>query len=183
MQGLWKERIQAGELFKLDFLIPGRSEVRTVLLSPELHGLVYGPWENSPMGERCARLRAELENLLAGEPVTVCWTPGKARSDHQIARLDPAEDDLFDLRSVDPSPGLRVLFHFAAKDVIVTHLCSPRSVKVSWLDRVPLLDRKSKAWRNAIKESKATWSILFPGHAPHSGIKVDDYISDAVILE
>ncbi len=179
---LWQRRVQDKELFKLEFLIAGRSEKRTVLLSPEINKLVSPPWPDTEMGIRCAQLRAEMEDILAGERLVVSWAPaGKARDYHQIARLEPLEDNIFDIRSVEPPPALRILFHFAEKDVLVTHFCSPRSVPVHWLDRVPLLDRRSKAWRKAIVESNANWSVLFPHYSPHSGTKIDDFLSNAVL--
>jgi hypothetical protein len=165
---LWTKRVRDCELFKLGFMIPGGGpERRTVLLSPEMNKLVCGPWENSDTGARFARLRAELENILAGERLVVCWTPGKGRHNHQIGRLDPPEDNIFDIRSLDPSPGLRVIFHFAEKDVLFTHSCYPRSRSVSWFDSMPLLDRRSKHWSRAIKDSKQNWSMLFPKYDPH----------------
>jgi len=39
-------------------------------MSPEVNALVNGPWENNLMGDRCARLRADLENILAGSRLT-----------------------------------------------------------------------------------------------------------------
>jgi hypothetical protein len=181
IRDLWEKRVQDHELFKLDFLIPGPPEARVVLMSPEMRDLVIGPWPETEMGDRCARLRGDLENILAGARVVICWTPHKGREHHQIGRLAPVEDNLFDIRSVCPSPGLRVLFHFAEKDVLVTHLCSPRSIPVPWLQRLPLLGARSKAWRNAIRDAKSQWSILFPNFEPHSGNHIDDYISNAVL--
>jgi hypothetical protein len=181
MRELWKKRVQDGELFKLGFLIPGPPERRTVLLSPDMNRLVSGPWEDTEMGTRCARLRAELENILAGEPLVVCWTPGKGREHHQIGRLHPSEDNIFDIRSVDPSPALRIICHFAEKDVLIAHLCCPRSVPVHWLDRMPLLGRQSKDWLRAITDSKSNWSTLFPGCEPHAGANVNDYLSNAIL--
>ena len=178
---LWKKRVDDGELFRLKFLIPGSSERRTILLSPEMNELISEPWADTEMGMRCARLRAQLEDILAGEKQVVCWEPGKARDHHQIGRLEPLDDNVFDIRSVCPPPALRIIFHFAEKDVLVTHLCSPRSVPIPWLHRISLSGRSSKAWRNAIKESNAQWSTLFPRHSPHSGVQIDDYLSNAVL--
>ena len=179
---LWQKRIQDKELFRLEFLIAGRSEKRTVLLSPELNRLISPPWPDTKMGIRCARLRAEMEDIRGRRTLVVCWAPaGRGRDYHQIGRLEPPEDDLFDIRSVEPHPALRILFHFAERDVLVTHLCSPRLVPVHWLDRVPLLDRRSKAWRKAIAESKANWSVLFPRYSPTLGTQIDDYLSNAVL--
>lgn len=176
------QRVKDEELFKLEFLVPGHPEKRTVLLSPEMNVLMSGPWESSEMADRCMRLRADLENVLAGGRLVVCWTPGKGRDNHQVGRLDPIDDNIFDIRSVDPSPGLRAIFHFAEKDVLVVHLCSPRSVPIPWLHRIPLLDRSSKAWRNALAESKRNWSTLFPKFEPHAGNDVHDYISNAFLV-
>jgi hypothetical protein len=176
----WIKRVYEGRLFRLGFLIPGPPERRTVLMSAEINKLVSGPWESNPMGNRCARLRADLEYVLAGDPLTVCWAPGKGRKYHQIGLLDPPQDFMFDLRSLD-EPGLRVTFHFAEKDVLVAFICSPRSVRVPWLHRLPLLDMKSKGWRNAIMETRALWGELFPGHQPHSGDHIDDLLTNAIV--
>jgi len=181
IRDVWEKRVRDHELFKLDFLIPGPPELRIVLMSPEINALVAPPWPENEIGERCARLRGELENILAGKPLVVCWTPRKGREHHQIGRLEPIEDNLFDIRSVDPKPGLRIPFHFAEKDVLVAHLCSPRSASVRWLQRVPLLGARSKAWRNAIRDAKSQWSILFPNFEPHAGNHINDYLSNAVL--
>ena len=177
---IWLKRVDDKELFKLGFAIRGRPEKRTLLLAPELDSLLSEPIEETEKSRRIQRLRADLENILAGENLIVCWEPYKARERHQIGRLDPTEDEVFDIRSVEPPPALRILFHFAEKDVLVAHLCNPRSISVSWLNRLPLINRKR--WRRAIQDSNAKWSTLFPDHSPHSGATIDDYLSNAIIL-
>jgi hypothetical protein len=74
-----------------------------------------------------------------------------------------------------------VTFHFAEKNVLVTHLCSPRSVQVHWLNRLPLLGKDSREWREAVAESKRRWENLFPEHDPHKGESIDDFLSNATI--
>ena len=177
----WVARVREGRLFKLGFLIPGPSERRTVLMSPEVSTLVAGPWKNDLMADRCARLRVDLESIRAGERQNVCWTPFKGRSYHKIGRLDPPQDFMFDLRSID-EPGLRLLFHFAEKDVLIAHLCCPRSVPVPWLHRMPLLDRNSREWRWALLESNAIWNELFPQYRPRAGENIDDLLSNSIVL-
>lgn len=177
----WLARIGEGRLFKLCYLNPGPPERRTVLMSAEINRLVSGPWESTLMGDRCARLRANLENIMSGARLTVCWDPFKARDYHQIGRLHPPQDFMFDIRSVD-QPGLRATFHFAEKDVLIVHLCSPRSLPIPWLRRLPLGGRGSRAWRDATMESNALWGELFPGFRPHSGDHIDDLLSNAVLV-
>lgn len=40
---------------------------RGVLLSAEVAGLVLGPWPDTPLGFRCARLRAEFDAFVGGK--------------------------------------------------------------------------------------------------------------------
>ncbi len=174
-------RLDEKRLFRLKPLNEKDNQKRTVLMSQEINQLIVGPWPDGPIGTRCARLRGDLESLITAENITVCWDPFKARNE-QIGRLDPVRDEVWDLRSQDPKPGLRVFFRFAEKDVFVALTCAPRSAAVSWLRRLPLLGQKSRQWRDAIVECKARWRLLFPAHEPFSGINVDDYLTGARIL-
>jgi hypothetical protein len=174
-------RIAEGRLFRLKPLNKKDNERRTVLMSPEISGLVMGPWPPSgPMGARCARLRGDLESLITAENITVCWEPHKGRSE-QIGRLCPIGDEVWDLRSQDPPPGLRVFFRFAEKNVFVALTCAPRSVPVAWLPRLPLLD--SREWRRAIVTCRSRWRVLFPAHEPISGSSADAYLTGARLLQ
>ena len=175
-------RIAEGRrLFSLKPLNKKDNERRTVLMSPEISGLVMGPWPPSgPMGARCARLRGDLESLITAENITVCWEPHKGRSE-QIGRLCPIGDEVWDLRSQDPPPGLRVFFRFAEKNVFVALTCAPRSVPVAWLPRLPLLD--SREWRRAIVTCRSRWRVLFPAHEPISGSSADAYLTGARLLQ
>lgn len=172
-------QVRSGALFRLGFLVPGRPEKRTVLMSQEINNLVSGPWDNNLMEDRCSRLRANLESILAGALLNVCWEPYEGEVKHQIGRLDKPEEEIWDIRNVD-KPGLRVFFRFAETDVLVALNCSPRSVPVPWLHRFPLLNRRSKEWKRAKTECKRQWGILFPAHDPHKGDSLSDYLSNAI---
>jgi hypothetical protein len=174
-------RIAEGRLFPLKPLNEKDNKRRTVLMSLEISELVMDPWPPAgPMGARCARLRADLESLITAENVTVFWKPHKGRTE-QIGRLCPVSDEVWDLRSQDPSPGLRVFFRFAEKDVFVALTCAPRSVPVPWLPRLPLLDERE--WRRAIVTCRSQWRILFPAHEPISGSSPDAYLTGARLLQ
>lgn len=173
------EHVRQGRLHRLGFLVPGRPEKRTVLMSQEINDLVSGPWSSDLMEDRCNRLRANLESILAGDGLNVCWEPYEGKPIHQIGRLDKPEEEIWDIRSVD-KPGLRMLFRFAEKDAIVVFTCSPRSVPIPWLHRVPLINPKD--WKRAKTECKRQWGILFPAHEPHKGANLSDYLSDAVSI-
>lgn len=149
-------------------------------MTSQIHDLaVVGPWDDKAMGDRCARLLATLQRVVRGAHLVVCLDPFKAR-EAQLGRLDKVEDAVFDLRSRE-KPGLRVFCRFAEKDVLVALTCAPRSVAVSWLDRLPLLDRNSKAWKRAICECIEQWTILFPKHDPVMGDDLNAYLSNATL--
>ena len=173
-------RIREGRLFQLDPRNKRDPRKRTVLMSVEINQMVSGPWENTAMGNRCAFLRADLENIVSGDFITVCWDPFKARNE-QIGRLDPTTDEVWDLRCQNPAPGLRVFCRFAEKDVLVALTCSPRSVSLPWLSRLPLLHRLSREWRTAIIECRREWIKLFPAHEPISGNDINAYLTDAIL--
>lgn len=152
-----------------------------VLMSAEIDTMVNGAWESSIAGNRCAIVRANLENFVSGEPIKVCWEPFEADDKHQMGRLDPVRDGVWDYRHVDPKPGLRIFCRFAEKDVLIALTCSPRSIPVSWLPRLPLGIWNSREWKLAIRECKAEWNKLFPTYPPLIGESVDDYLTNAVL--
>jgi len=173
-------RIAEGRLFRLRPHFRNDPNERTVLMSSEIHKLVSGPWPDGPMGIRCGYLRADLESFVANDVMTVCGDPFKAK-DAKMGRLYPIADEVWDLRSQAPRPGLRVFCRFAEKDVLVALTCYPRSVPVSWLNKLPLLGNSSREWRDAIVECRREWNVLFPAHQPLSGVDLSDYISNAVL--
>jgi hypothetical protein len=173
------DHVRQGRLYRLGFLVPGRPEKRTVLMSQEINDLVSGPWSGDLMGDRCGRLRANLESILAGDPLNVCWEPHEGKPYHLIGRLAQPDEEVWDIRSVE-SPGLRTLFRFAEQDVIIAFTCSPRSVPIPWHYRLPLLTDKD--WKRAITDCKRQWGILFPAHEPHKGANLSDYLSNAVSI-
>jgi len=169
-------------LFRLKPLNEKDPKRRTVLMSQEIAGLVYGPWTLGPMGNRCARLRGDLENLITAEHITVCWEPFEGRNE-QIGKLCPVRDEIWDLRSQDPPPGLRVFFRFAERVTFVALNCAPRSLEVPWLNRIPLLGRETRQWRDAMVECGAQWRNLFPTYDPHTGSNINEYLTGGVILQ
>jgi hypothetical protein len=157
----------------------GDARARTVLVSPMINQLLVGPWDDQEMGERCGRLLASLSRIVSGELLKVCLTPFGAR-EAQLGRLSPIEDSVFDIRSRE-KPGLRVFVRFAERNVLIALTCAPRSVKVSWLDSLPLGDRHSNEWKRAVYDCRRLWSDLLPAHDPVKGDNLDDYLSNATL--
>jgi hypothetical protein len=179
MRREWARLVREGEqLFVLD-PFPGDPKARTLLMTREIRAVIAGPWNSELMEERCGRLLARLHRIVRGELLSVCMTPFKARH-AELGRLDPTKDSVFDIRS-NEKPGLRVFCRFAEKDVLIAFSCAPRSVKVSWMDKLPLGNRHSREWKRGVFECKQKWAELFPEYEPVKGDCLDDYLSNAVL--
>lgn len=156
---------------------PGDPCKRTVLVSNEIWDLLNGPWE-AEQGIRCALLSSTLQQIATGATLVVEMDPRKARKAN-MGRLAPVEAGVWDIRCRG-KPGIRVFCFFLEMDVLVAFFCSPRSVPISWLDRLPLGVGNSVEWRRAIAESKREWAKLFPAHNPLVGDDLNAYLSNAV---
>jgi hypothetical protein len=174
--------VNTGRLFYLEPVLDDPVE-RTMLMSPEIRALLEGPWDSNDMEDRCGQLRDDLERFVTGGAITLCFDPYIAQTAY-FGLLDPPTDAIWDLRSRDPDPGLRVLGAFADKDVFVSLLCAPRSVPVEWLNRKPLNDTEANPseWGRAIRQANAMWHNLFPTYRRHIGKQHDDYVTGAFIL-
>jgi hypothetical protein len=172
----WQKLVAARQLHELR-PFDGDPYKRVVIMTDEVAQLVFGPWNNDLMGDRCARLAANLQNIVTGAKLVVCMRPFEARV-AQLGRLDPVEDSVWDFRDSE-KPGLRVFVQFLERDVLFASTCRPRSVRVNWLDYLPLGDRNSKEWKDGIRAAKRQWTMFFPAHEPVKGVVLDEYLSNA----
>jgi putative component of toxin-antitoxin plasmid stabilization module len=134
--------------------------------------------QEGEQGNRCAKLLATLQSIVAGHKLVVNLKPFSAR-EARMGRLHPVQDGIWDIRSRE-SPNLRVFCAFLERDVIVTFICSPRSKDVPWLHRIPLGIGESIAWKRAIAETKREWAKLFPADMPVKGDDLNEYLTKAV---
>lgn len=176
-----EERVREGKLFQLNPRMPDDPVERAMYMSEDIWRLIEGPWEDESTARRCGRLRADMEQFVSGRIIALSLSPYGANS-ALFGLLDAPIDGIWDFRSVDPSPGLRLLGAFARADVFVALTPAPRSVRVPFIDREPLGDGNSKQWELAIRECKATWRRLFHPYRPHTGSNASDFVSADYIL-
>ena len=118
---------------------------------------------------RIGQLQRDFDRFSANGLITVGY--GKDKSCF-MKLLDPKEDEVWEIRSRDPKPSLRVFGRFVAKDVfLATHK--------AW--REDLGAYGSEEWAREIWRCKAVWRQLFPTYPPHSGVNIYDYISRNVV--
>ncbi len=99
--------------------------------------------------------------------MTVAEDPYKKPRVTNMARADPIESEVFDIRCIDPKPGIRVLGCFADFDLFVA---------LTWNVRENLPDDKS--WRDEIERCKAAWRRLFHPYLPFCGADLNAYLSN-----
>jgi hypothetical protein len=171
-------RIEEGRLWRVEPVVEDDPIERCMVISSEIMDLVYGVWPDAKWARRCNRLRADLEAFVRGDVIGLCLKPYKADTAY-MGRLDKPTDEVWDIRSRDPQPGLRVFGCFADRDCFVALLWSPRSVEIPYSQRLPLQDRNSAEWKQAVKETKSEWRKLFHPYNPIHGDTHDFYASRA----
>ncbi len=119
---------------------------------------------------RCGRAYADLLAFIYRNPIVVARNPRQGGSSY-TSRLMPPRDEVWDIRCVDPEPGIRVLGRFAEKDVFIG---------LTWEIRLRLKHFDSREWRDAILRCGTLWRQLFPAYPPLMGDYFADYISDAI---
>jgi hypothetical protein len=148
------ERIAEGRLFRLAPALPSDPHERTMILSKEVNALIVGPWSDQKWANRCHRLRANLEEFIKGETLTVGLIPHEHR-DAYMGRLERPIDEVWDIRSRDPKPGLRVLGRFSERNTFIA---------LHWGLRKDFSD--PSRWRFAIAETKGRWNRLLAPYEP-----------------
>ncbi len=176
IEELIQTHLASGELVRVLAQLGDRTE-RTMFIGADVVELLETSWtpEQEEEERRAGFLLGDLEAFVRGKEIGACMVPGEADRHAHMAILDPAENGMWDLRSVKPPPGLRVVGFFAKPDVFVGLRWGPRSVE--WLDRAPLEHAESRQWRDVILLAQREWDRLFLGLPPFVGDDFDDYIT------
>ena len=154
---------------------PSHRIVRALFLSGEVKTLMDGPWKSADGATRSARLQADFEVFVRGEPVAMCLVPRK-HGNATFGRLAEPEEEIWDFRSRQPLPVLRIFGRFAAPDTFIGFHWRPR-IK-PWNGRSGLGAYDSIDWKQAKDECKNQWELLFPDHTPIHGDDIHDYVTD-----
>ena len=157
-----------GRLVRMDPLLPGRNE-RVLFAARALYEEIKQAGDqNDSDSFRIGQLLADIEQFTSGRAITV----GYGSDDHCMMKLlAPTVDEVWEMRSRDPKPSLRVFGRFAGPDVfIATHKARRRDLG-GW---------GSEEWAIEIRRCKALWRQIFPSYQPFSGSLASDYITENV---
>lgn len=143
-------------------------------MSEKVKNLMDGPWTSSQCGLRISKLQADLEAFQRGGAIEMCMEAFVAE-DSFMGRLNPSADKVWDIRSRDPRPGLRLFGHFADPDIFVAFDWSPRSH--DWNGKQALGDRYSELWNISKASCIEQWGLLFPNHEALDGVEVHEFVT------
>ncbi|HEY8581197.1 MAG TPA: hypothetical protein VIL72_15015 [Beijerinckiaceae bacterium] len=115
--------------------------------------------EDPAISARWARLHADIDHFITGGFVTA----------DQIKRLEPAKQEVWELRSPRPRPGLRIFGRFARPDVfLATHAAERKTLGSKW----------SLEFELAKLRCEETWRELVGTSLPYAGSRYEDYITE-----
>jgi hypothetical protein len=159
-----------GRLFQVFPRLPGSPVGRVLIVNEDLKRLMTGPWTDSQEEVRCGRLWADFDRFIEGRLISVSLDhPYSKPKTTYMARLDPVEDDVFEIRSRDPKPGIRVFGRFADRDVFVA---------LNWEYRGNLGGSQDKEFDREREICKARWRQLFTTYQSISGKNLNEYFAD-----
>ena len=157
-------------MFQIFPRLPGSPVNRVLLASEDVNRLVTGPWESEAEEIRAGRLWADFDRFIEGRLISISLdSPYSKPKPTYMARLDPPHDDVIEIRSRDPKPGIRVFGRFADKDVYVA---------LNWEYREKLGGPKEKEFDREREICKAKWRQLFPTYPSINGSRIDEYFAD-----
>lgn len=173
-----KARCDEGRLCKISPAMPTSPEVRVLYVCPEINRLlVVGPWADPKQEVRWGRLRADLDFFIEGGLVQVPTDPRRAGNAY-MAQLQPASDEVWEIRSRDPKPSLRIFGRFAERDLFIA---------LGWNER-PMLGAPTRhedgttPWRDAMVRCITDWRNLFYAYPPLTGSYPYDYLSLCILV-
>ena len=173
-----RRHVRAGRLYALEMIDASAPVERVLVFADPIRTLLDGPWTHPSCANRAARLRADLEAFVRGDPVSVCLRPYEAGAAF-FGRLNRPDEEVWDVRLREPNPALRLFGRFAAPDHFVVFDWRPRSKP--WNGREPLGDRNDPGWDAEKEKCTTQWAALFPQHAPVRGESVHDYVTNNTI--
>jgi len=169
--------VEAGVLHPIEPL--GKdATARHMYVATDIWNLLEGPWESRTIERRAGRLRANLISFVKGDVIGVSLKPHE-HEDAFMGLLAEPKHQVWDIRSRDPKPGLRVFGRFADTDAFIGFTWRPRSK--DWASRKPLGGHYLE-WEFEKIECEKQWNSLFPNHPPKNGEHLREFISEKAFL-
>ncbi len=175
-----KKAVARGDLHYLPMMDPSDPIERCIVVHSDIMSQFVGPWDGVKHEERVFELRADLEDFVKGERLSLSFTPRKHK-DAYMGLLEPKDQGTWEIRARDPSPGIRVFGKFAKEDLFVAFGWRPRHVILEWSEKLPMA-LSPRGWRLEINRCTTLWEEILGGHEPITGDKLSDYIKENAVV-
>lgn len=132
-----------------------------MFVTREIRDRLEGDTSDDIEEDRYGRLRADLEAFVTEPdlfPKYIFW-------------LTPRPSAVWEIRSVEDQPSLRVLGRFAQADVFIALTIEERAELGGW---------NTPQWRRAIRTCIQRWNTIFTPYPPLLGVQASDFFSGAV---
>lgn len=132
------------------------SMVRTLFLEVSIGDRLRSSLSGSTREDvRLAGLYGDLDRFVSGKLITVGDDPFEKEKTAFMARTSPVQDGIFDIRSQDPKPAIRLFGAFCDKDTFIG---------LTWRFRKELGGKDERLFDQAVLNALGVWKILFPDH-------------------
>lgn len=107
------------KLFHVPSRVQGDQFVRDLIVSNEVWEVARWPFEEHWVGNRHAEFRGYLDAFTGGEELGVSEKPFNKRADTFLARVHPINLEVWDIRAIEPRPGIRCFGCFGGLNLFV----------------------------------------------------------------
>jgi hypothetical protein len=156
--------LEASGLHQLESEFCGHETARTIFATKDVLDAISPPFSDDRDGEMHAEFKATIDAFLEGNEITVAEDPYDKPADTMLARVDPVEAGVWDLRIFAPRPGIRCLGCFWHCDVFVALVWDYR-------------ENFDGDWPEYIQECLSAWRRLFGDRQPVSG-GLDEHLTE-----
>jgi hypothetical protein len=153
------------KLFYLPSRFPVGNSTRELIVSEGVLDVVTPSSSSYWVETRHAELRAYLHAFVDNEEIGVSEKPFTKRGDTFLARVHPIEQDVWDIRVIEPSPGIRCFGCFGDRDLFVA---------LTWNYRENI-EETANGFELEARECRSVWSSLFT-LPPRTG-RIDVHLS------
>ena len=153
-------------LHELGSCVFGFETSRTLYVTEDLFNAVSEQPADDRDSEIMFEFRATLDAFLEGSEITVSEDPFGKPPETTLARVHPVELEVWDIRSIEPHPGIRCLGCFLEQDVFV-------ALKWDYRENI-----SSEEWGIMIQQCLDLWNNIFGVRRPLSGRTLDEYLTN-----
>jgi len=165
-----KKCLEAGTLLPWEIGFDGSPSKRCLFITPKIQEeLDPTSWVEPDMGLRYGQLAADFDRFAEGQNIPVALEPYDKEEHAFLARIDPAAYGIWTLRSIDPSPAIRVFGAFIETDHFVA---------LSTALRRDLDGPHGKKWAAARENAISLWNDLTDHQNRNLGDEIENYISE-----